>query len=204
MGPRLAGVDGCRLGWVVATDDGVEVVPALDDVLVQCDAVGIDIPIGLPDAGPRACDVEARRRLGPRRSSVFPAPRRALLPCRDWAAASGVSRQAFNLLPKIAEVDALVTPALQDRVLEVHPELAFAALHGSRPMAHPKRTALGRAERLTALALDDVPRVRGAAPDDVLDALAVLASMRRWAAGRAEHLGDGAVDARGLRMEIWF
>src|SRR5437870_3658001 len=86
MGPRLAGVDGCRLGWVVATDDGVEVVPALDDVLVQCDAVGIDIPIGLPDAGPRACDVEARRRLGPRRSSVFPAPRRALLPCRDWAA----------------------------------------------------------------------------------------------------------------------
>jgi predicted RNase H-like nuclease len=204
MGPRLAGVDGCRVGWVVASDAGIEVVPALEDVIPRFDAIGIDIPIGLPESGPRTCDVEARRRLGPRRSSVFPAPRRSLLACRDWAAASGVSRQAFNLLPKIVEVDALLSSPMQDRVLEVHPELAFAALNAGAPMAHPKRTALGRAERLVALGLDDAPRVRGAAPDDVLDALAVLASMRRWAEGRAERLGDGAVDARGLRMEIWF
>src|SRR5207248_8623660 len=105
------------------------------------------------------------------------APRRALLACRDWADASGVSRQAFNLLPKIAEVDALVTPTRQSQVREVHPELAFAALAGGVPMAWPKRTAAGRAERLAALHVADVPRLRGAAPDDVLDALAVLASM---------------------------
>ena len=116
---------------------------------------------------------------------MFPAPRRALLPCRDWASATGVSKQAFNLLPKLAEVDALVTPALQDRVLEVHPELAFAALAGGAPMAWPKRTAAGRAERLAALGLNEAPRVRGAAPDDVLDAMAVLASMRRWSTGDA-------------------
>src|SRR5439155_1218272 len=69
---------------------------------------------------------------------------------------------------------------------------------------YDRRRRPGRAERLTALDLDGASRVRGAAPDAVLDALAVLTSMRRWAAGRAERLGDGAVDGRGLRMEIWF
>jgi predicted RNase H-like nuclease len=46
-------------------------------------AAGIDIPIGLTASGPRSCDLEARRLLGPRRSSVFPAPAREVL--RAWS-----------------------------------------------------------------------------------------------------------------------
>src|SRR3954447_20737539 len=100
---QVAGVDGCPSGWVVAMGSDVDVVPTFADVLAATrDAVcvAVDMPIGLPDAGARACDVAARVALGPRRSSVFPAPRRALLRCREWADATGVSRQTFNLLPR--------------------------------------------------------------------------------------------------------
>ena len=80
----------------------------------------IDIPIGLPESGPRPADVEARRRVGPRRNSVFPAPARAVLGATTYGEAcarsrqvggKAISKQLFNILGKIAEVDALVTPA---------------------------------------------------------------------------------------------
>ena len=217
----MAGVDGCRTGWVVAVGPatGVEpvdvrVVRSFADVLaLDVDVIGVDIPIGLPASGVRACDVAARRLLGPRRSSVFPAPARAVLGAATWEEANarsravdgrGLARQTFGLLAKIAEVDRLVTPAAQQRVVEVHPEVAFATMAGG-PMASPKRTAEGGAARraLVTERFGEVPaRLPGAAPDDVLDACAVL-----WVAGRFhrrvhEVLGDGAVDARGLRMEI--
>jgi predicted RNase H-like nuclease len=178
-------------------------------------AVAVDMPIGLPDAGPRACDLAARRRLGPRRSSVFPAPARAVLGAATYAEAQarsraacgqGLSQQAFNLLGKLAALDAVVRPALQGVVVEAHPELAFARLAG-RPAAHPKRTAPGRAERLALLraaGLGDLSGLRlpGAAPDDVLDAAVLVLTAARVRDGRAERLGDGARDGRGLRMEV--
>src|SRR5580658_3991596 len=87
----VAGLDGCRGGWVMVRaplDAGpgssVEVVVDLEVVVSALEAgdlavAGIDIPIGLPEAGPRPCDGDARSMLGPRRSSVFPAPLRGLL-----------------------------------------------------------------------------------------------------------------------------
>lgn len=226
----LAGVDGCRGGWVIATllDDGTgappepwlavadSLRPLVDDLAAgQVAVVAVDMPLGLPDAGSRACDVAARARLGARRSSVFPAPSRAVLGARDHAdailrerAASGrgLSRQAFNLVPKIAELDAIVTPDLQARLVEAHPELGFAHLAGA-PAAHPKRTAAGRSERralLEAVGLAPPPGLRlpGAAADDLLDAVVLTLTAARVRDGTAERLGDGATDARGLRMEI--
>jgi predicted RNase H-like nuclease len=42
--------------------------------------VAIDIPIGLTETGEaRTCDIEARRLVGLRRSSIFPAPDRRIL-----------------------------------------------------------------------------------------------------------------------------
>ena len=206
----VAGVDGCRGGWSVALADAtaivdVRVVPRFTDVLaLGCDAFAVDMPIGLLETGPRACDVEARRRLGPRRSSVFPTPRRSMLSASTYAdalAIGGLSKQAFHLLPKIREVDAAMTPRRQRTVVEVHPELCFARLLGG-PCRAPKRTLEGRTERrsIIDLTLDRPPR--GAAWDDVLDACALVETARRLAAGEVERLGDGARDARGLRCEI--
>jgi predicted RNase H-like nuclease len=200
----------------------IEVVHHIGEVLDRVRqgelvAVGLDMPIGLPDAGPRASDALLRARLGPRRSSVFATPPRPLLGCTDHAEAvargraldgRGISIQAFNLLPKIAQVDAAIDPGLTEAVVEAHPESAFAELAGA-PLASTKRSAEGRAERLALLtgpfprsraALTD--RLRGAAPDDVLDAAAAAWSARRWATGTAVVLTDGALDGRGLPMRV--
>jgi len=233
----VAGVDGCRLGWVVATGvaragdrpelSTLEVIPRIAPLLDRArtgelHAVGIDMPFGLPDSGTRACDVAARARLGPRRSSVFPAPPRPLLGSPDHAAAlrrsraidgRGVSIQSFNLLAKIGELDDALDADLAERVVEAHPESSFAEMAGG-PLPTTKRTAEGRAVRRRLLetevggalaVLDDGATGgtrRGAAPDDVLDAVAALWTAARWALGAAILLGDDQRDRRGLPMRV--
>jgi predicted RNase H-like nuclease len=135
---------------------------------------------------------------------VFPTPLRQMLAATTYAEASaiaGLSKQAFHLLPKIREVDAVMTPRQQRTIVEVHPELCFATLLGA-PCQAPKRTSEGRAERLAAVTppIDRPPS--GAAWDDVLDACALVQTARRLVRGAVERLGDGARDARGLRCEI--
>ncbi|MDP9152416.1 MAG: DUF429 domain-containing protein, partial [Myxococcota bacterium] len=116
--------------------------------------------------------------------------------------------QAFGILRKLKEVDDAMTPALQGHVFEVHPELSFLAMSG-HPAGHGKKRAAGRTERLALLAAGGfsgvVARVAGAAPDDVLDAVAACWTAERLHAGAALRLPSGPppVDGRGLRMEIW-
>ena len=189
----------------------VEVVTDLGPVTQRLErgrlaAVAIDIPIGLAPDSSRPVDHEARRRLGPRRNSVFPAPVRRVLEattyeeaCEISRAACGraVSRQLFAILPKVREVDALQSPALQDRLFEMHPEVSFAELAGA-PMQFHKSTGEGRHERLRVLrrafpkagAVADV-RPRGTQPDDVLDALVGAWTAQRYVAGHHVRLGGG-------------
>lgn len=222
----IGGVDGCKGGWIMARrrleGGGVQIViaPQFGD-LPENDITAIDMPIGLPDSGPRGCDKSARRRLGPRRSSVFLGLRRPLLDFDDYAAANawakgdgaGLAKQAWNLLSKVRELDEMMTPARQAQIREAHPELAFMALAGA-PMKYSKRDPRGFVERRATLleagfadlddwlgAFDD----RRAAPDDLLDAYALCHSAARIARDEAIRLPDDPPrDARGLRMEIWY
>jgi len=223
----VAGADACRGGWCVVTlpvegEATVEVIDRLAKVAArqakgQVGAVGVDIPIGLSDGPPRKCDVEARALLGDRRSSVFPAPVRAVLGARSYEAALarsreasgvGLSKQAWNLVPKITEVDRLLDPTRQGRIFEVHPEVAFARLHGV-PMTHLKKGRPGRDERLAVLRRH-VPGIdalvarppSGAAADDVLDAAVVAVTAKAVLAGQDHRLGERRHDAKGLVMEI--
>ncbi|MCA1828841.1 MAG: DUF429 domain-containing protein [Myxococcales bacterium] len=194
---RVAGVDGCRNGWVVATPSGATVIASFAEVVAaKLELVLIDIPIGLID-GPRTCDLEARKMLGARKSSVFPAPSRRLLRARSYR--RECSRQVWNILYKIREVDAVITPRLQRRIREAHPECSFARLNGA-PLRFPKKKRDGLAERRALLEplFGPLPAVPGAARDDVLDAYALL-----WSASQPNRiLGKGERDARGLRCEI--
>jgi predicted RNase H-like nuclease len=115
----------------------------------------------------------------------------------------GLSTQAWNLVPKIRELDAAIDPELQAVVREAHPELAFARLLGE-PCPSPKRAADGLASRCETLELwwSGPWRLAGARPDDVADAVALTRTAARMARGEVEMLGDGARDARGLRMEV--
>lgn len=228
---RVVGVDGCPGGWVaIAYDAGAgsltpRVHPYFADLLAaypDAPCIAVDIPIGLAEGEPRRCDVEARRVLGPRRSSVFPAPDPRVLTAPTYEQAigraraltgAGISKQAHAIYPKVLEVNWAVTPALQDRVFEVHPEVGFWALAGERPMGHAKATAEGYGERRALLAealgiaIPTREEARGlarpAAPDDVLDAIVAAWTAKRAAEGKAGRLpAEPSVDARGLRMEI--
>jgi len=184
----------------------------------------VDVPIGLCDAE-RRCDREARSLLGPARAcSVFTPPSRSALAgatpeAARWlnlrATGRSLSAQTIGIMPKIREVDAAMTPALQLRVREVHPELVFASLSpAERGLAASKKTEQGRRERLALLP----PALAAAAPsrtdrtfpasavalDDYVDALAALVTAGRLLRGEARRVPRGGVDrdARGLAMEI--
>jgi predicted RNase H-like nuclease len=199
----------------------VRVVPdfaALIEATAACATVAVDIPIGLSEDGRREADFLARARIGPRRSSVFPAPARLLLAASTYPEANALSRsalgkglsaQAFNILPKIREADDCMIPAMQSRITESHPEVSFWALAGGRPLLHAKRRPEGRAERLRLLETAHGPGIRdltpphGAAWDDLYDACVLAWTASRIAAGTAVHLpAEPQRDVRGLHMEI--
>lgn len=248
--PACIGIDGCPAGWVAAHANGVTVAERLADLLSTLgvvagrDIVAIDMPIGLMDTGTRACDHAARAALGAgRRNSVFWTATRAAvwaetgeLSLREGHAraneinrhhgAGGVSAQAYNLFPKIREVETLLgdQPALQAGVYEVHPELAFAAWqaesrgvapNGLAPMAHAKKSGLGAYDRLSLIlarygreafeATRAAYRQGAVADDDIADAYAARYSAERIAAGRHVTLPDPPpLDAAGLPVRICY
>ncbi len=218
----VLGVDGWRGAWVGALLEGRSVrLLSLPDVAAVLavpgvEVVGIDMPIGLSDDGPRACDQRAKALLGRAGSSVFAAPVRPVLATDDYAEArrlsveatggTSLSAQAFQLVRAIRALDdALGDPPLE-HVVEVHPELAFR--RGLGGVTDPKVTARGLAQRLAALRpVVDVDEALLAAPPrvpavDALDACAAAWSARRIADGVAESVGDGSRDARGRPMRI--
>lgn len=204
---------------------GAELVDDLDDHVDRvrrgrAAALAIDMPIGLLDHQPRRCDVEARARLGPRRSSVFPSPVRATLGVESYADACEVSRrasgkalskQAFHLIPQISAIDQLIVPSDQGQIVEAHPELAFARLAG-QPLEESKHTIGGHRRRIELLcAADDyfaaalvglIDNTRLPAID-LLDAAANSVTARHVAGGTEYRLGSD-VDAKGLSARIVF
>jgi predicted RNase H-like nuclease len=228
-GMRVTGVDACRRGWVAVSLDGpgppagqadrirvdtVRVHQTLAGVLDGDGAgvVGIDMPLGLLESGWREADRAARGLLGPRRSSVFAIPPRAV-----WAQASyqdanrrcreltgqGFSIQAWGLRAKLLEAGRY-RAAGRHLLYEVHPELAFGAMAGA-PLAHSKHTAAGcdlRRELLSRHGIV-VPRVSLAPVTDAMDAAAVAWSAWRIATGQAVVIpARPQRDAGGLEIAI--
>jgi predicted RNase H-like nuclease len=195
--------------------------------VLESPATGIcvDIPIGLLDRpGQRACDVEARRMLGPgRASSVFPPPSRRSLAFDDYRSASDanyqltgrrLNKQSFNIAPKIREVDTAMKAGMQERVREAHPELCFWSLNGGRPMRLNKKTTAGRGARWRVLraVMPDLrpnpslpPEMRGrCSADDYVDAIVCAWTAACVIRGKARTIpAEPETDERGLRMEIW-
>lgn len=225
---KAVGADGCRRGWAVAWIDtigerGFGVMPSIGDVLgFQADMTMIDMPIGLPDSGPRGCDRAARAMLRPHGSRVFIDVRRPLLAFRhDYAAANrwaksdgrGISRQLYGILPKIAEVDVAMSPERQATAREAHPELVFLRLNNDTPLPS-KKTDAGRQRRIELAkkagfaAIEEwLPALRGsgAKPDDLLDACACADAALSALRGEGRRIeGAAERDAKGLRMEIWY
>ena len=219
---RMTGVDACRGGWVAVCMEAASPEPALltavppaaggPGVTVSVGAslgevlapvldpggtgvVGIDMPLGLLETGWREADREARGLLGPRRSSVFAIPPRAVWAETGYPAANqrcreltgqGFSVQAWGLRAKLLEANQY-RQACGHPLYEVHPELAFGAM-ARAPLAASKHTGPGREERRRLLARHGIeipPGTPATMLGDVLDAAAVAWSARRIAAGQA-------------------
>lgn len=242
MADLIAGVDGCPAGWIsVIHPPGspgnaklkfFEHFHQLLDHIPALQVIAVDIPIGLPitgTTGGRNADRLARANLGERQSAVFAVPSRAAVACDDYRDACQaalvtsdpprkVSKQTFNLFPKIREVDNLLSPELQDRVFECHPELAFWALNGEKPVpfakkvkSRPNPEGLEYRVRLLEdtgyeaewLSKNPFPKSK-VGQDDILDACVAAWSAGRIRSGKAHCFpSEPEYDAKGLRMEIW-
>jgi predicted RNase H-like nuclease len=179
----LAGVDGCRAGWMVAfvrpssEEVRLHVVAQFADIVSAAEApavIAVDMPIGLPariGPGGRGPERAVRALLGARQSSVFPVPSRAAVyaasyldACRVALSTSepprSVQKQLFLIAPKMCEVDRALRAdaALAARVFECHPELAFWRLNGERPLPLPKKMKPGLTVRRQLLIAAGYPR----------------------------------------------
>jgi predicted RNase H-like nuclease len=196
---KVVGLDACRGKWLaIALDEG-----RFDDARLSSDAaalaaswpdataIGVDIPIGLPETPLREADRAARDFVGERRSSVFATFPSSVLEAATYEDAKAMcvargwpkpSIQSYGMRHRIFEIARLA--AADERVFEVHPEVSFRELLGRT--TSPKRTASGASERRLALAkagidLPDLPHPL----DDVLDAAVVAWTAMRYAHGKA-------------------
>ncbi len=150
----------------------------------------IDIPIGLKSggSGERLSDLGARKILKARKSSIFPVPCREAVYAETYGQAceinekltgKRISKQAWNILPRIRDVDGFLISSLESRgksagagesegenegesegenegaavrdlIWETGPEICFQAFAG-RPMKYSKKKEEGFLERKEVL-----------------------------------------------------
>ena len=228
--PVVAGVDSCPGGWLAVLVTFYEEVVQEEHFLLKSfkelsefpsppSYIAVDIPIGLLDErvqGGRECDRVARKVLGqPRSSSVFSPPIRPALDCHTFEEGKdyGLNMQSFGILPKVKELDEIMTSSLQSRIREAHPEVSFYSLAGLAPAQSGKKKAEGRDERVALLEqyFFQVEEGLGRFPaskvtvDDVLDAYACAWTAMRLFRGEAGCLPDDPPrDEKGLQMAIWY
>ena len=229
---RCVGIDGCRGGWIVAFGTPASVflklfsnLADLNEHLNDDATVMIDMPIGLLEAeGVRECDRLARAALGRgQSSSVFSPPIRQVSRLSDYAKANqlsrqlsgkGLSKQAFNITPKICELDRLLdSEQRRGYWQECHPEVVFRSLSTTDEPIPKKKTPEGQARRLALLsalpgarqALDTALTAylrKSVLADDMVDALACFYTASLPVASRAYLPEQAEYDPRGLAMQL--
>ncbi|NOX89475.1 MAG: DUF429 domain-containing protein [Calditrichaeota bacterium] len=227
------GIDGCTGGWIGATvhvggDLEFRFMNSPDELreaAAKVSRIFIDMPFGLEEDSLRECDLLARERLGKWAASIFLTPCRAAVyaPTYEEACAINfekcgkkISIQAWNIVPKIRELDRFLRNSLKLRegIWESHPELCFQALNGGRGLLFSKHRREGVQERFSVLRryLPEIESKIGSAHgklksrrigvDDFLDA-AVLAVCAGFSSERLTMLPEYYVyDSYGLRMNI--
>lgn len=232
---KYIGIDGCKSGWFyVGLDENdkfsfgvISDISEIKNEINNAEQALIDIPIGLreTDTNERLCDLEARKVLGPRRSSVFPPPSRLALEFDDYNQASQInfqctgrrlSKQSFAIMKKINEVDEFIRNfEMQNKIREMHPEICFWALNGNRPMEYNKKKVEGIKERTLLLKqlydrteelISDAKKNflrKDLSTDDIIDALVGVISLK-FSKKLSQLPKVPEVDDKGLKMEIVF
>jgi predicted RNase H-like nuclease len=211
----IIGVDGCKSGWFVIWEETdatlhSRVIPSLRKLHITTNhnrlTVGVDMPVVLSDEMPREADQLARKQLGKKASTIFSAPTSGMLKQTSYEKAcqyskdrfgKAISLQSWHLFPKIRDVQTILSQAQID-IYEIHPELSFRSLNRNTVILESKKSAEGHKIRRQLLERTfsnfDFDLIRAqylkkdVADDDILDALIVLWSTKRIAAGKAEFI----------------
>ena len=224
----VAGVDGAQKGWIVAyvplrkgKGSYLQRYEHFSDVKLQtdamnCQAIAVDMPMGLSDEPNNAIDQELRKRLGQRRSSLFPTPSSGVLNAQTYEEAlkrnreitgKGISIQAWNLVPQIRQVRKVIRPTDTDQFVECHPESSFAAMTDSPLLS--KKTEQGVIQRIGLLEqfVPDLESVLSTLPrkckmDDALDAFAAAWTAKRYVRGKSVIIGGRDYDKQGYPLRV--
>ncbi len=225
------GVDGCRGGWIACILDHGELrlerfgsVEEIVSASPVFDAFLIDMAVGLRSGLEQLRpDDLARKELKARASTLFP------IPCRQAvyadteeeqkkanieALGKSLPKQTINIIPKIREVDEFLAchPEYKNRILESHPEIDFARLHGA-VVTTRKKEYEGFSER-TAILKKYLPEVAffemwerakefRCNPDDLLDAVCLAVTAALAAQGHCETIpSEPEQDDAGLFMKL--
>jgi predicted RNase H-like nuclease len=168
---KFIGVDGCKKGWFYICLEynkswSIGVLPKiseLTELITESELILVDIPIGLweDNKDERQCDLEARKVLKQRGSSVFPTPSRFAINCNIYEEGSKVnyahtgrrlSHQSWAIARKINEMDILLGEIKTNtKIREFHPEVGFWALNKCVALQNNKKSHAGFNERLDLL-----------------------------------------------------
>ena len=225
------GADGCKGGWIACILDHGEMrierypsIEALVQVYPKFDAFLIDMAIGLRSSADQLRTEDlARKELGARSSSIFP------IPCRQAVHADteeeqkqaninvlgkSLPKQTINIIPKIRELDEYLAlhPEYKNRILESHPEVDFARLHGS-VVTTRKKGYVGFSARAAILkkylpgvsffGMWERAKVFRCNPDDLMDAVCLAVTAALAAQGLCETIpSEPEQDDMDLYMKL--
>ena len=225
------GVDGCRGGWIAAVlDHGdlrLERFCSIDSIVSRYplfDSFLIDMAIGLR-SNPRQHrpDDDARKELGVKASSVFPIPSRqavheteeeAQKQANKQSLGKSLSKQSIAIIPKLRELDEFLLdhPEYRSRILESHPEVAFARLNGSVVISRKKEEpGLSKRKYILSEYLEkdalidtyDKARELECGQDDLIDAACLAVTGALYAHGLCETIPEEPeADDKGLEMKL--
>ena len=234
----LAGVDACKGGWIVARSQSwpcrevpcLAVCPDFRAVIAltaDCQRVAVDIPIGIPSGKQiRPCDQEAKdflRKNGHNPAAVFFTPPRECLPAKNakefqrlhkQVRSTGAGYPVWGFMKKLKQANEAMTPILQEKIIEFHPELAWLRLVGRNLSSKHEDEGIAERKKFLHPMLPELEHLlrwkdylgRAAALDDLLDALIGLAVAMASLRGSPYRLPATVpeADTTGLRMEIWY
>ena len=227
----ISGIDGASGGWVCvrAKLDNLKNTEFIfaknlkELINDQVQLVLIDMPVGLniiTKKGGRDVDRFARNKLIKRKSSIFNAPSRMILEEKDYSEANklskqfglGLSKQSWNLIPKIKELDLILRSKRKTKIYESHPELSFQEMKGAY-LEFKKKDKEGVKERSKILIHNNFKasfidefvnkNIKEYKPDDFIDACALFWSAKRTINGLELNIPDQpSFDSEGIIMQM--
>ena len=228
---NAAGIDGCKSGWLIFYYQDkhyqFQLINSISDatgIFERSHKIFVDIPIGLSSENyNRQIEKQMRKLLKNRSSTIFTPPCREALKQVDYDEANpinrqitgkGLSKQAFNIGKKIAEVDDFLKTNRSFQLVESHPEICFKILNG-QVLLTKKNTLEGQQERrkiisnisieldkTIAKALKTYPKSK-AQPDDIIDAAILCLSAQMSLSFNSLVWKDiVSIDENGIEIKI--